>query len=348
MMMSDTDDDIDAIVDDDENENVIDSFDDEIKGNVHFVYIQSNHLRKLEHEFAKGISEELPGWTSSSDILKTKKQSVNVTFFIYRRAHVMMSHGVADKNYLLRRDPLGGYEINKYRYVCVPGPRTKRRLLETPGITIPADSIRIVGWPRIDNLHAAAKLRQKDHLRFFRRTKVLWAPTHNGTSRKTKHPISSYPSLLPFEDRLRQLFDFEVSLHPRLRSGGKPTFDQLLDADIVIADRGSIVYEAWSLGKPVVFPSWLIGQGNRKVANGSAEQEIYRRKIGLHAESFDEMVRMLRWQRKPGKDVVAFMDDYLPKWTIGWSYKQIASVVRDALDANETILPKIGPPLENV
>jgi len=39
-----------------------------------------------------------------------------------------------------------------------------------------------------------------------------------------------------------------------------PTMQPLVDADVVIADAGSTIYEAWALGKPVIFPDWL-GKG---------------------------------------------------------------------------------------
>ena len=50
-------------------------------------------------------------------------------------------------------------------------------------------------------------------------------------------------------------FDFEVSLHPRNRKDKRPTTYGILDCDYVISDFGTMVYEAWALGKPVIFPA---------------------------------------------------------------------------------------------
>jgi len=310
---------------------------------VHFVYVSSDKLRTLEEEFSEGVSGELPGWESSSSILKTRPDAVNVTFFIYRRAHIMMSHGVADKNYLSRMDPKGGYEINKYHYVCVPGEWLKKKLLSTPGVELNADQIRIVGWPRLDALLKADKKRRdlpQDALPSKKR-KVLWAPTHAGGSDRD-YAISSYPGMLAYEDRLAREFQYTASLHPNLREGGKPTFEALVEADIVIADRGTMVYEAWALGKPVIFPSWLIGEGNRRYDLGSAEQHIFENNIGFHANSIDELIDMAESVEGIGSGVEEFIGSYISKDSLGKSYSLISEVVREVYQSGKMkIKPKV-------
>ncbi|MEY3607047.1 MAG: hypothetical protein RL289_1227, partial [Actinomycetota bacterium] len=87
---------------------------------------------------------------------------------------------------------------------------------------------------------------------------------------------------------------FRVSLHPRNRSDRTPTGNQLVWSDVVISDFGTMVYEAWALGKPVIFPRWAIDVETLITRNPlSAESYIYRNRIGLHAESFEEMQAML-------------------------------------------------------
>jgi hypothetical protein len=299
---------------------------------VHYVYVSGENLRQLEKEFSSGITSKLKNWSSSEDVLKISHGAVNITFFIYRRAHLMMSHGVADKNYLVRKDPAGGLEINKYRTVCVPGEWMKRKLLNTDGIELNEGQIKVVGWPRIDTLLAAQK-EQKNFLRDtvcklnpFRKIKVLWAPTH-GQANKT--PLSSYPSFLSYEDRLKELFDYDSSLHPNVRESKTPTFQKLLDADVVIADRGTLVYEAWALGKPVIFPSWIIKEANLIEGVGTAEHHIFSEGLGLHAESFEDMIQMIKKAKKPDIQVQNFMEDYLPKSTHGRSYELIADAARE-------------------
>ena len=95
---------------------------------VNFVYISDESLRHLEEEFSSGVHHHLPGWQKTSSIVKIRRRCVNITFFIFRRSHIMMSHGVADKNYLLKRNKAGVVEINKYDFVCVPGNWMKQLL----------------------------------------------------------------------------------------------------------------------------------------------------------------------------------------------------------------------------
>lgn len=306
---------------------------------VHYTYVASENLRLLEREFAAGINGHLSGWESTEAALTTRAGAVNVTFFIYRRAHVMMSHGVADKNYLTRRDPMGGFEINKYRSVCVPGDWLKRKLINTRGVELSANQIKVVGWPRIDTLLAAQQKRLREQtlvdklrgLSPFRKIKVLWAPTHSAVSKAGL--ISSYPGMLPYEEKLKALFDYDYSLHPNVRESKKPTFEKLIDADVVIADRGTLVYEAWALGKPVIFPSWLIGEGNLYDNLGSAESHIYHERLGAHANSFDEMVDMIRTLKQPDARTLQFMESYLPRRTLGISNQLIAGAVNEIWDS---------------
>ena len=55
-----------------------------------------------------------------------------------------------------------------------------------------------------------------------------------------------------------------------------------------------MVYEAWALGKPVIFPRWAMDVETLINRNPlSAESYIYRNRIGLHPESLEEMQAML-------------------------------------------------------
>ena len=139
------------------------------------------------------------------------------------------------------------------------------------------------------------------------------------------------------------MFDFSTSLHPSHRRGGVPTFEALLDADIVISDRGTMVYEAWALNKPVVFPTWIIGSGNREKSIGSAENLIFQERIGYHAESFDEMIDMIRSVKTPDERVRIFMEDYLPSRVIGKSNNLLAEEVNKIWESGElSIMPRVS------
>lgn len=296
---------------------------------VNFVYVSKDHLRKLEEEFSSGVHAHLPGWKKSSTIVKIRERCVNITFFIFRRSHIMMSHGVADKNYLLKRNKAGGLEINKYDFVCVPGNWMKRKLLDHPEVELAESQIRLVGWPRLDRLLKAQQERASSLEEDHGSIKVLWAPTHGGGQRVGEPPISTFPHFEPYLDRLKELFDLRISTHPHSRAGGKPTFEQLLEADVVISDQGTLVYEAWSLGKPVIFPDWIVSDGIRSKRPGSAEAMLYEENIGLHAQDIDELIDMIRTARAPDAKVQEFIDDYIDRDSIGCSFRKIADLAEE-------------------
>src|SRR5690606_20060891 len=78
--------------------------------------------------------------------------------------------------------------------------------------------------------------------------RILWAPTHPTSWPRHYDLLRSVIDVLPYK--------IAHSAHPQLTR--KPTLQPLMDADVVIADGGSTLYEAWALGKPVVFPSWIV------------------------------------------------------------------------------------------
>jgi hypothetical protein len=158
-----------------------------------------------------------------------------------------------------------------------------------------------------------------------RRLKVLWAPTHNTIS-SSKSDTELSPSSFPaFKKHLPWLFlkyQSDVSLHPRNRGTKTPTTEKLINCDAVISDFGTMVFESWALGKPVIFPRWCIDVATLMERNPlSAEAYIYRNRIGLHPDSPKEMHRMLREinrMRKQdpefdsrGNGVAEFVDHYI-------------------------------------
>ena len=66
-----------------------------------------------------------------------------------------MSHGVADKNYFLRKDDDGEHISNRLSHLFVPGEWLKRRLLAAKKLDVGPERIHVVGWPRLDVLLAA-------------------------------------------------------------------------------------------------------------------------------------------------------------------------------------------------
>ncbi len=230
-----------------------------------------------------------------------------------------MSHGVADKNYLWSIDGQGARLANQREHLLVPGPWLRDRLLGSGAIKLTPDQIHVVGWPRLDALVDQVP---KPGRRLFGEPKprVLWAPTHNKRKRgETGRSTSSFPA---FENYLRALSRFawvDVSVHPRNRTDHTPTGASMPRSDIVIADFGTTVYEAWALGKPVIFPRWLLADRITEFMPSSAESYIFAQRIGYHPESFDELVDILRAGPVITPDVDAFMESYLPSQYLGRS-----------------------------
>ena len=124
-------------------------------------------------------------------------------------------------------------------------------------------------------------------------------------------------------------FDLSVSLHPRNRDDKQPTQHSLLECDYVISDFGTMVYEAWALGKPVIFPHWLIGDRIKRHLRRTAEAHVFEERLGLHAASPQQIVDFVRDGAGIDARTAAFMDDYLAPEFAGRSGERVAAVLRD-------------------
>lgn len=200
--------------------------------------------------------------------------------FVAGPTSVLINHGIADKNIRV------GSRVNRYGHVVVPGPALTRRL-QASGVR----RARIVelGYPKLDPLFAMPRVPRPPAGRL----RVLYAPTHGGGG-EAKHMHDTEPSgsiasrSTSFWRRdevqaaLGDRFDVTLALHPRHRPDRAATFAEYLAADVVIADGGSTMWEAWALGLPVVFADWVSGDGNL-ARRTSLEARVYERQIGYHA-----------------------------------------------------------------
>lgn len=254
--------------------------------------------------------------------------AVNFCLFIRHRADVVMSHGAADKSYLWTPDGQGHRFANDRQHLFVPGQWLKRRIVASRAITLGEDRIHVVGWPRLDMLlnqaqPPAPRGRPKEE-----KPRILWAPTHNRRKRgDTGRSTSSFPAFEGYLKTLSRFATVDVSLHPRNRISKTPTGASMPRSDIVIADFGTTVYEAWALGKPVIFPRWLLGDRIADFLPASAEAYIFTERIGYHPESFDEMVDIVRSGPVITPDVREFLDDYLEPAYFGCSSARVAELL---------------------
>lgn len=201
-------------------------------------------------------------------------------------ASVLLSHGIADKQY---RD---AGPARSFTLVAAPGPALAGSI-ERSGVD--PSRIRIVGYPKLDPLHNGqieSPWPERDG-----RTRVLWAPTHGGGSERwvngNRHAPGAAATTWWHRDQLLSLLDPDRFLimeapHPRHSPGRQATLPQYVGADVVIADGGSTLYEAWCAsipgvqkGLPVVFADWLT-RGRNIERGETLERHVYQNNIGWH------------------------------------------------------------------
>lgn len=193
---------------------------------------------------------------------------------------VFAGHGIADKGW---RTPA---KVRGYHFICTSGPAWTERYVASG---IHPDRILEVGYPKLDPVFLGEiPPPERDD-----RVRVVWAPTHGGVLDRPYDPADhgrgNGTSTWWHRDQIHTLlpeseFDVIEAPHPRARPDRSVTLAEYVDADVVIADGGSTIYEAWALGIPVVFPDWLVAHARRhSTARATFEAEIYATRIGRHA-----------------------------------------------------------------
>lgn len=294
----------------------------------------SRNYAGIQREILGAITQHLAPDEFSATGNEIVPGSLNFGLFIrpkFDPADVVMSHGLADKKYFLRRNRFTGERIcNQLAHVLLPGEWLKRRLLAVDDLEIGAERLHVVGWPRLDALLATQRELAAVPRMPGSKPKVLWAPTHDYARRgEERVSMSSFPELQEFIPFFERHFDLAVSLHPRNRADKEPTHQALLDCDFVISDYGTLVYEAWALGKPVIFPHWLIGDRIRRYLRRSAEAHIFNERLGLHADSPQQIVDFVMDGAGMDERTSAFMADYLEPTYAGRSGQRVATLLRD-------------------
>ncbi len=294
---------------------------------INFVIDPSANYAGVQQMLLTSIARHLPRGSFTESVGQRRSGVVNFSLFVRQPADFVMSHGVADKNYFTDvRDPDGKLFASRLSGVFVPGEWLKRKLVSSAELGLRADQIHVVGWPRLDDLR-----HQLPRQRVPGRMRVLWAPTHDYVKRgPEQQSTSTFPLFARHLEPLKQHADVLVSLHPRNRPSKNPTVGGLVHADCVVSDFGTMVYEAWALGKPVIFPRWILGDRIQQYLPGSAEAFIFERRIGYHPESFDELVAILQNGPKVSPEVHAFMADYVANARSGTSSDRIAALLINA------------------
>lgn len=280
---------------------------------INFCMAPGGPYRSICESITDPIREHLP----DSVICPTEQSgATNVGFFVTQtNCQVFIPHGIADKNYR------NADKVNAFEYVFVSGPAWVDKLVRQG---FPRDRILVGGYTKLDPVFQG-KYEQT------RRTScvILYAPTHGAI------PEVSLDGR--FEQYLPHLEEYYVVIHAPhpaqvtgQKNGGQVTMQALVDADIVITDAGSLVYEAWALGKPVVFPSWLTKEGVLGRFSGSFEEQIYREEIGYHATDYNDLLRHLKRAALFGIDdrAVSFIEQIFPVELRGRSGEVTANLLR--------------------
>lgn len=305
-----------------------------VDGNkFNFIYdIQSQHAGKA-YEFAiealaNPIMKHLGADASYSN---RPLKKINCRFFSSLRINeqnkilvgpndVFFSHGIADKNYWI------GDHIKDYKYAFVPGPAWEKRMRETGY----KGEIFICGYTKLDPLLNGEYLKNE-----YKKPYIVWAPTH-GYHMKNKGR-STYPQCLNLVNEIDKKYQTKIALHPTSKMHTKekhtPTLQELVDADVVIADAGSTLYEAWILDKPVIFPDWICKNDTMnhfKHDKNNFEYRIYNEEIGYHAKDMKELNKMIEIALVDGmkEEEKEFIETIYPKKLRGKAGKTAAGQLR--------------------
>jgi len=241
---------------------------------------------------------------------EARRGALNVRFFVGRECDgVFMPHGIADKNYR-NADKLQDFDC-----VFVSGPLWVEKLTKQG---YPREKIFINGYTKLDPVFQGAYRRAPGE------AKILYAPTHGAIKEISLHGR--------FDEELAMMakhYEIISSTHPSY--GGGVTLQALADADAVISDAGSLLYEALALGKPVIFADWLIKKGVQKHFPRSFEEQIYENGIGYHAKSPADLRQTIETALQNGIDdkMKRFIDGIFPPELRGKSGEATAKILKE-------------------
>ena len=291
---------------------------------IHFVVPAPPEYLSLYKNVINGIVNPIRNYLPDSTVSENpESEAVNVHFFnepSYRTnkvsgcegVHVFMSHGMGDKQW---RD---GPQVDYFDFVFVSGPRWMEKLTRQG---IPAKRIRVAGFPKLDPLFQG-----NIHKTNYDKKVILYAPTHSGSA-----PCTSYPAFLTYLNQFPSCWELLCCAHPYHRAENRPVLQELADADAVISDGSSVIYEAMALGLPVLFPDWLVRDAILKTWPRSFTAEIYREQIGYHAESIDQLILLASksLDQTPSEKEQALINGIFPPELRGKSGETTARALRE-------------------
>lgn len=240
----------------------------------------------------------------------------------------LMNHGIADKG-------IRSFMKGQFGYVIASSPRIAQSMTARG---IHRRHIVTLGYPKLDPLfNGEVQGTGRDG-----RIRVLYAPTQGGGG-DMEHMFDTAPPDLAAaamsswwrRDEVvagldPDIFDVVMCPHPRYTPGHVATLEQYVDADVVIADGGSTLWESMALGIPIVVPRWITGPGHD--GHPTMEGEIYSQAVGRHAASPDAVAELCRHAAEdgPGSLETRYAEIGLPQEFRGVSGAMHASWILDA------------------
>jgi hypothetical protein len=311
-----------------------------IKGkSVNMIYDKSNQhalnaYQKAIEALAQPIIDGLTELGIDAGYASIPTTKLNVRFFSSYRINqqgkstvgpndVFYSHGIGDKNYWTAD------RIEDYKYAMVPGPAWKDRIM-AGGFQ---GEVFVVGYTKLDPLFNGQHEKQARE-----KPLVVWAPSHGYNARHKGR--SSYPWCMKHIEEISPEYEAILALHPTTRQNLKMPSDvskqELIDADVIIADAGSTIYESWALGKPVIFPDWICHKdvlGHFKDDPCNFEYRIYKEQIGYHARDMKELNSMIGKALVNGMQQreIEFMEGIFPAELRGISGITAANTLKNLL-----------------
>lgn len=226
--------------------------------------------RALIDALVDPVAIHLPGAVKAD---APSPDDLNVRYWHEDQHDVFICHGISDKGWR-DVDAVGGFA-----HIFHSGPAWQRKYLAQG---VGAERLHQVGYAKLDPLIDGTIVRQHHT--------ILWAPTLR------RHWADQYDRLAGAIQELP--FEVETSQHP-VDAPGNVTLQQLADADVVIADGGSMLYEAWALDKPVVFPDFAVLHSDL-IRPGTMEADIYAAGIGYHVDDERELAATIERARQQG------------------------------------------------
>lgn len=259
-----------------------------------------------------------------------KEKGINCRFFNSTRImqqgkcpvgphDIFISHGIGDKNYWI------GKRIEEFKFAFCPGTIWHDRMRDTGY----KGEIFITGYTKLDPIFQGKYEKTKRNKPY-----IAWLPTH-GYSNKNKGR-SSYPTFLKYIKEIPDIYEVGNGMHPTTKMHSRqkqvPTMQELVDADVVIADAGSTLYEAWALGKPVIFPDWICRKDiMNHFSPRNLEYQIYCKKIGYHAKDMKDLISLIEKALADGmkSEETAFIEGIFPSKLRGKSGEVAAKALMD-------------------